>query len=1487
MPDPFPHGRASCGVGFVADLTGVPSHETVRRGVECLVNMDHRGAEGADEKTGDGAGIMLQLPDRLLRPVWPELPEPGHYGVAMCFLPTDPVRRAALEGVVEEACAGRGLRILGWDDVPVDPGCLGTMARDCMPKIRRLAVAADRFDGDAEALERRLYVVRRVAEKSAGPELHVISFSARTVVYKGMLRATQLEDFFPELRDERTESALALMHSRFSTNTFPSWELAHPYRMVAHNGEVNTLTGNRNWMRAREGAMRSELLGDELAAVLPVVDFEASDSATIDAVVELLVRAGRSAPHALKLLAPEALPGREGVSAAERGFVDFHSLLMEPWDGPAAIAFCDGRSVGATLDRNGLRPGRWAQTRDGFVVCASEAGTVALDPAEVVRRGRLEPGTILVADVEAGELLVDREVERRLAARRDYAAWHAERTLRFDELPEAPLPPPPELPLRERQLAFGYSQEDLRVLIGPLVRAAKEPTGSMGADAALAALSERAPSLFSYFKQLFAQVTNPAIDPVREEVVMSLRVALGRNGRLLTDGPGESFCLLLERPVLGDGELARIRALEHPVLRAETLDATWPREDGASGLAAALERLCATAVDAVDDGATILVLSDRACSPARVPIPALLATAAVHHRLARAGRRMRTGIVVETGEARETHHVACLVGFGADAVNPYLMLESARALIDEDPEPALVKALDAGLLKVISKLGISTVSSYRGAQAFEAIGLDRRLVDTWFAGTHSRLGGVGIEDLAGEALTRHARAWPGSEWPLLPVGGVYAWRRDGERHGWNPETVTSLQRAARGEDGDGHQAYETFRERVDGDQRGLTLRGLLRPRVDLEPVPLEEVEPAAEIVRRFSTGAMSLGSLSPEAHETLAVAMNRLGGRSNTGEGGEDPRRYVPRPNGDSRRSAIKQVASGRFGVTIGYLMEADQIQIKVAQGAKPGEGGQLPGSKVDRYIGELRFSTPGVELISPPPHHDIYSIEDLKQLIYDLRCANPKAEISVKLCAEAGVGTVAAGVAKAGADHITVVGHDGGTGAAALSSIQAAGIPWEMGIAETQRVLVEQGLRGRTVLQTDGGMRTGRDVVVAGLLGAEEVAFSTAPLIATGCIMMRVCHLNTCPVGIATQDPELRRRFAGTPEHVVAYLMHVAEDVRGWMASLGVRRFEDLVGQVEMLERDPAVPGGKAARIDLSEVLRAPAALSEAPRRRLEPGPGAPRTLDHELIAEAGPALERGEPVALRRTIRNVDRTVGGLLSNAVVAAHGEVGLVEETIQVELDGSAGQSFGAWLAPGISLTLHGEANDYAGKGLCGGILAVRPFPTASVPAAGEVIVGNTVLYGATGGRAFFRGQAGERFAVRNSGAEAVVEGVGDHGCEYMTGGRVVVLGPTGRNFAAGMSGGIAYVLDPAGDFEGRCNPALVDLEPLTDPDECAEVRSLVAEHARRTGSPRAARLVEEWEQRLGEITKVMPRDYRHALKVRFEEETAERLAAAGAGGAAR
>ena len=1494
--------RAACGVGFVAHLPGEPSHECVRRALACLVNMDHRGAEGSDAATGDGAGLLLQIPDRLLRALgaW-ELPPAGSYGLAMCFLPRDDQRRGALEAVIEEQAGARGLRVLGWRDVPVEPGHLGPLARDSAPVIRQLAVAADCFDGDVDALERRLYVVRRAAESVAGAELVIPSFSARTVVYKGMLSAPQLEPFYPDLRDPRCASAVALLHSRFSTNTFPSWELAHPYRLIAHNGEVNTLTANRNWMRAREADLSSSALAGDLATVLPTVDPHASDSATVDSVLELLVRAGRSVPHALKLLVPEAHEGRDDLPRAVRDFADFHSLLMEPWDGPAAIAFCDGRRAGAMLDRNGLRPGRWLETRDGWVVCASEAGALEVDPIDVVRRGRLEPGTLLVADLEAGRLLADREVERRLADRRPYGRWYRERTVRLEDLTDPGAIPRPAQPLRRRQLAFGYTQEELRVLVAPMAGTAKEPSGSMGADAALAVLSERDPPLFSYFKQLFAQVTNPAIDPLREDIVMSLGTGLGPRANLLEDEPGDACQLVLASPVLHDDQLARIRALDHPVLRTRTLDATWPARRGASGLEPALQRLCAAAIVAVEEGATILVLSDRACGPDHVPIPSLLATAAVHHGLVRAGTRLRTGLVVESGEPREVHHLACLIGFGANAVNPHLMLESVGELLEEpDPAPlggrivngtperptveeaekAVVRALELGLLKVISKLGISTIRSYCGAQAFEAVGLDAELVDAWFADTASRLGGVGLDVLAGEALARHARAWPQPGWDLLPVGGVYAWRRDGERHGWNPATVTLLQDAV-GEGG--KEAYAAFSRRVREDARGITLRGLLALSDDVEPVALDEVEPASAIVRRFSTGGMSLGSLSPEAHETLAIAMNRLGGRSNTGEGGEDPRRHLPDPNGDLRRSSIKQVASARFGITVGLLMEADQLQIKISQGSKPGEGGQLPGSKVDDYIARLRFATPGVELISPPPHHDIYSIEDLKQLIHDLRCANPSAEVSVKLAAEVGVGTVAAGVVKAGADHITVAGHDGGTGASPLSSIQSAGVPWELGVAETQQILVAQGLRGRVRLQTDGQMRTGWDVVVAGLLGAEEMAFSTAPMIATGCIMMRVCHLNTCPVGIATQDPELRRRFAGTPEHVVTYFLHVAEEVRGLMAGLGVRRFDDLVGRVELLGRDRSVRAAKARRIDLAALLAPPQAPPDAPRRRVEdPRPQATDTLDHALIADASAALERGEPVRLERPVRNVDRTVGGLLSHAVTRAHGDEGLAEGTIDVALHGSAGQSLGAWLAPGVTLTLRGETNDYAGKGLSGGVLVVRPFDRAPGRAEEQVIAGNTLLYGATAGRAFFRGRVGERCAVRNSGACAVVEGVGDHGGEYMTGGRVAVLGATGRNFAAGMSGGVAYVLDEDGRFPERCNGDLVDLDAL-DGDDLGTLGDLVAEHARRTCSPVAGRVLDRWEELVPSWVKVMPRDLKRVVREMAREREEERPTAAVGG----
>ncbi len=1511
--------RGACGVAFVAKLGGERSHECVRRALTSLENMEHRGAEGADADTGDGAGILLQIPDELLRAdMGGALPAPGRYGVAVCFLPRDGERRDALEGALEDAVRAQGQGVLGWRDVPVDPAEVGEVARRTAPIIRQLVVLAS--EGiDEDAFERSLYLARRAAERTTDFELVLPSFSARTVVYKGMLSAPQLGRFYRDLADERLRSSVALVHSRFSTNTFPSWELAHPYRMIAHNGEVNTLMGNRNWMRARESQLASDLLGEGLGETLPVIAPGASDSKAIDNALELLVMAGRSLPHAVKMLIPEAHEGRDDLPEGLADFYDYHSCLTEAWDGPASVSFTDGRVVGATLDRNGLRPGRWLETRDGWVICASEAGTVELEPGEVLRKGRLKPGALLLVDVEAGRVLADREVERELAARRPYGRWYRERTVRLDELPEPEAgrassdrsPSPPAESLRRRQLAFGWTQEDLRVLLAPMAGDGKEPNGSMGSDVPLAVLSDRQPPLFAYFKQLFAQVTNPAIDPVREEAVMSLRTALGPTGNILSEEPGHAHQLVMDTPILRDPELERLRAVRHEVLAARTLDATWPRADGAAGLERALERLSGEASTAGAEGVNVLVLSDRTVGPERVPVPSLLAVSSVHHHLVREGTRLRAGLVVESGEPREVHHVACLIGYGASAVNPYLMLESlgelaafdetereppAGRLLD-DPldvddragaEARLVRALNKGLLKILSKMGISTIQSYCGAQIFEAVGLDADLVERHFTGTASRIGGVGLEVLADETIARHARAWPEPDEELLPVGGLYAWRRDGEFHMWNPQTVTALQRAvglppvlpSAGRDGAGGEpdpsTYEEFARHANEDAvRRAALRGLLRLRPEGEGVALEEVESVAEITKRFSTGAMSLGSISPEAHETLAVAMNRMSGRSNTGEGGEDPRRYQPDPNGDARRSAIKQVASARFGVTIGYLADADQLQIKISQGSKPGEGGQLPGGKVDDHIAKLRFATPGVELISPPPHHDIYSIEDLKQLIYDLRCANPRATVSVKLAAEVGVGTVAAGVCKAGADHVTIAGHEGGTGSSPLSSIQSAGLPWELGLAETQQTLVREGLRSRIRVEVDGQMKTGRDVVVAGLLGAEEMAFSTAPLIATGCVMMRVCHLNTCPVGIATQDPELRRRFAGRPEHVVAYFAHVAEEARRLMAALGLRRFDDLVGRVDLLEPDPEVSHLKASRIDLSDLLARPDVRSDAPTRQIEAQrPVLDDALDHEILAAARPAIERRTPVRLAYRARNVNRALGGLLSNAVAREHGDEGLPEGAIELLFEGSAGQSFGAWLAPGIVATLRGEANDYAGKGLSGGVVVVLPPDDAAYAAEENVIVGNTVLYGATGGRAFFRGLAGERFAVRNSGAHAVVEGVGDHGCEYMTGGRVVVLGSTGRNFAAGMSGGIAYVLDEDGGFERRCNRELVDLERLADAD-AEELRALVAEHGERTGSPVAARVLEDFDRARERFVKVIPRDFKQALE---ELEADERSA---------
>jgi glutamate synthase domain-containing protein 2/glutamate synthase domain-containing protein 1/glutamate synthase domain-containing protein 3 len=1482
----------ACGVAIVARLDGVASHETLVRAATALSNLEHRGAEGADADTGDGAGMTLQLPDVLFRAeVGPSLPPLGLYGVAVCFLPRDPARASELELLLAETVEAEGQRVVAWRDVPVDERHAGPAAAATAPRIRQLFVAAaPELAGDD--FERKLYVIRRLAELAAGPDLVIPSFSSRTVVYKGMLTAPQLTEYYPDLRDERTASALALVHSRYSTNTFPSWELAHPYRMIAHNGEINTLRGNVNWMRARESQLASELFGDDLARILPVVRPGGSDSATFDNVLELLVLAGRSLPHAIMMMIPEAYQGRDDISPELEGFYAYHQCLMEAWDGPAAIAFTDGRVIGATLDRNGLRPGRWLETRDGWVILASETGVLQEPPENVVQKGRLQPGKLFLVDVENGRIVPDEEVKRTVASQQPYAEWYRTQVVRLDDLPARPCPAPPAEPLRSRQLAFGFTQDDMKVILAPLARNAEEAIGSMGNDMPLAVLSDRHPLLYSYFKQLFAQVTNPPIDSIREAVVMSVEASVGSERNLLDETPEHARQLVIANPILRDEEVERLRQIDSDVFRAHTIDITWPVAEGPAGLELAVERICAEGDEALAGGTNIIILSDRGVGPERAPVPSLLAVSALHHHLVREGTRLQAGLVVESGETRSVQSVAVLIGYGAAAVNPYLMLETLAELVDldrlppgmtkEEAQRRATKGIAKGLLKTISKMGISTIPSYCGAQVFEAIGLSKELVDRHFTGTASRIGGIGIEALAGETLARHARAYPGTHDGLLPVTGLYSWRRDGEHHQWNPETIALLQHAVR------HGGYDTYEEYArlvnDDSARRSTLRGLMRFRFAEDGgVPIEEVEPAQEIVKRFATGAMSLGSLSREAHETLAIAMNRIGGRSNTGEGGEDPVRFVPEANGDSRRSAIKQVASGRFGVNAHYLANADELQIKMAQGAKPGEGGQLPGHKVDRYIASVRLTTPGVGLISPPPHHDIYSIEDLKQLIYDLRCANPDARVSVKLVSEVGVGTVAAGVAKANADHVLISGHDGGTGASPLSSILFAGAPWEIGLAETQQTLVLNDLRSRIWVQTDGQLKTGRDVVVAALLGADEMGFATAPLIATGCVMMRACHLNTCPVGIATQDPELRKRFAGQPEHVVNFMFYVAEEARRIMAQLGVRRFEDLVGRVDLLEADEAIERWKARGLDLSALLQAPDVPPEVAVRRVRPQ-ASPLTdaLDWQLIEQSRPAIDDGTPVEAAVGVRNVNRTVGGLLSHAVTKGYGAAGLPAGTIRFTLDGSAGQSFGAWLAPGIELTLIGDANDYVGKGLSGGVLAVRPPEGAGFVAEESVIVGNTVLYGATSGRAYFRGLAGERFAVRNSGAHAVVEGVGDHGCEYMTGGRVVVLGRTGRNFAAGMSGGIAYVLDEDKTFRSRCNPELVGFEAVAGQD-ADELRALVEEHATRTGSAVAARVLAEWDGALASFVKVIPHDYKRALEDPVVEPKGDHPTSTGSG----
>ncbi len=1474
----------ACGLGFVARIDGRRTRETVEEGLEVLLNLEHRGTTGRDPETGDGAGILTQIPDGFFRRECEgfgiELPPAGSYGVGMLF---EFDEELDCEGRLREICAEEGLDLLGFREVPVAPEAVGRVARSVMPRIRQFFIG--RRGGDGAAFERKLYVIRRRLHKAFQDShgCYVVSLSAKTVIYKGLLKGQQLPRFYPDLKDPLFASAIALVHERFSTNTLGSWELAHPYRYIAHNGEINTIRGNVNWMRARESRLRSDLFGDDLEKLSPVIVPGQSDSAAFDNALELLHLAGRSLPHAVSMMIPEAWENDELMEGDRRAFYQYHSALMEPWDGPAAVAFTDGRLVGATLDRNGLRPARYSVTKDGRVVMASEDGALRIPAEEVVERWRLQPGKMLVVDTERHELLHDEEVKRPLFGRRPYREWLDSGELHLSELPAPDGGAPRHEPtsLLERQRAFGYTIEDQRLLLAPMAQNGKEPDGSMGTDTPLAVLSERPQLLFSYFKQHFAQVTNPPIDPLREELVMSLKMSLGPEQNLFEETPKHCRRVLIDQPILTAAELEKIRSLGSEGASSTTLSTLFSALSGEKGMEEALGRLCENAVSAVRGGSAVLVLSDRGVNEMQAPIPSLLATSSVHHHLVRAGIRTATTLVVETAEAREVHHFALLVGYGATAINPYLAFETVEDLVGShlmeggvSPEEAAknyVKAIGKGLLKVISKMGISTLFSYCGAQIFEAVGLNQGLIDRHFTGTASRVGGVGMDALAREVLERHRFAFAAAEDNAeeLEVGGEYQLRAQGQYHQWNPETIVPLQRAVKTGD------FETFKEfsRHFDEQaaRYSTLRGLF----DFEraPIPLEEVEPAKEIVKRFVTGAMSFGSISKEAHETLAIAMNRIGGKSNTGEGGEDPTRFTPDPDGDNRRSAVKQVASGRFGVTTEYLVNSDVLQIKMAQGSKPGEGGQLPGHKVSEEIAKVRYSTPGVGLISPPPHHDIYSIEDLAQLIHDLKNANPLAEVSVKLVAEVGVGTVAAGVAKAKADHITISGHDGGTGASPLSSIKHAGLPWELGLAETQQVLVQNGLRGRVVLQTDGQLKTGRDVVVAALLGGEEFAFSTAPLVATGCIMMRVCHLNTCPVGIATQDPELRKLFTGTPEHVVNYFFFLAEEVRELMAGMGFRRFEEMVGRSDVLKTREAIEHWKARGVDLSAILHAPEVPEDTALRHSErQDHGLHKSLDNELIERCRPALENGQNVRFSREITNTSRTVGGMLSGEVARRYGNEGLPDGTVRLDFRGVGGQSFGTWLAHGLTFTLEGATNDYVGKGLSGGRLAVFPSRVAAYRPARNVVVGNVALYGATAGEAYFRGFAGERFAVRNSGAHAVVEGVGDHGCEYMTGGVVVVLGETGRNFAAGMSGGVAFVLDEGGGFERLCNRDMVGLEAVEDEEDEELLRGMVERHLAWTESERARRVLRDWDEILPKFVKVMPNDLKRVLKERQQAE---------------
>jgi len=1532
----------ACGVGFVANIEGNKSHLTVQRGLEILVNIDHRGAVGADPLLGDGAGILLQIPDDLFRN-WADnqgltLPPIGSYAVAMCFLPSDPEECSFATAHFERFIAKEGQNLIGWRDVPIDTTGLGKAVLDDLPVIRQAIVGKGESIADQDAFERKILALRKQvhnplaghAEKNGMPgltEFYMSSFSSRTIVYKGLLLAEQVGSFYKDLSDPLTTSAVAMVHQRFSTNTFPSWKLAHPFRFIAHNGEINTVRGNVNWMNARRRTMESDLLGVDLDKMWPLIPHGQSDTACLDNALELLIAGGFSLAHAVMMLIPEAWAGDPMMDPARKAFYEYHAALMEPWDGPAAVAFTDGRQVGATLDRNGLRPARFCVTDDGHVIMASESGVLPVKEDNIVRKWRLQPGKMLLIDMEQGRIIEDEEIKDDLAKAEPYKEWlkstqYNLKDLNLEDLDDIELPTiereDTPAALLDRQQAFGFSQEDVNKFLEPMAMSGMDPIGSMGTDTPIAVLSGKPRLLYDYFKQNFAQVTNPPIDPIREELVMSLVSMIGPRPNLLGHDAGTHKRLEVDQPVLTNSDLLKIRSVEDALdgaFRTETIDMTWDFETGAAGLEMAIKEMCWAATEAVLADRNILIISDRAQGPGRVPMPALLATAAVHHHLVRQGLRMQTGLVVETGEAREVHHFCVLAGYGAEAVNPYVAFETLEAirvrrelpLTREEVEQNYIKAIGKGILKVMSKMGISTYQSYCGAQIFDAVGLSSEFVDKYFTGTATTIEGVGLAEVAGETVYRHTEAYGDNPIykNMLDVGGIYGYRLRGEDHAWTPANVANLQHAVRGNDA---KNYAEFAKSVNEQNENLlTIRGLMDLAKADEPLNIDEVEPASEIVKRFATGAMSFGSISREAHTTLAVAMNRIGGKSNTGEGGEEPDRFVPLENGDSMRSAIKQVASGRFGVTAEYLVNADDIQIKMAQGAKPGEGGQLPGSKVDKNIGKVRHSTPGVGLISPPPHHDIYSIEDLAQLIHDLKNVNKDARVSVKLVSEVGVGTVAAGVSKARADHLTISGYDGGTGASPLTSLTHAGSPWEIGLAETQQTLLLNGLRSRISVQVDGGLRTGRDVAIGALLGADEFGFATAPLIAAGCIMMRKCHLNTCPVGVATQNPELRKKFTGQPEHVINYFFFVAEELRQIMAEMGFRTVEEMVGRVDRIDMNKAIHHWKAEGVDLSRILHTvELPEGETLYQTIEQDHGLDAALDKDLIAAAAPALENGQTVKIERKVKNVNRTIGAMLSGEVAKLYGHAGLPVNTIQLAFEGVAGQSFGAFLAHGVTAELVGDANDYVGKGLSGGRVVVKQPGHVDRNPTENIIVGNTVLYGAVAGEAYFNGVAGERFAVRNSGAVAVVEGTGDHGCEYMTGGVVAVLGQTGRNFAAGMSGGVAYVYDEDGLFRQRCNMAMVDIEPIsTDTDEgegtslpqqlpvdvndygmgdmlyhdAERLRILLERHKLHTGSKRASEILDNWDEALDRFVKVMPRDYAAALK-QLEAERFETIEAA-------